>query len=169
MIEGYPEISRDVASLKVAPNLKDWAAARESFSWDDMWAELDTPNGLINKAHECVDRHANGANADKTAIIWQAADDHVERFTYSDFKKQSNKVANALKGLGIEKGERVFILADRIPELYFSCFGILKLGAIMAPLFSAFGPEPIKERVQRAEGSVIITTPKLLPKVNAIR
>src|SRR5690606_36518124 len=82
---------------------------------------------------------------------------------------QSKKVANALKGLGIQKGERVFILSDRIPELYFSCFGILKIGAVMAPLFSAFGPEPIRERAPRAEGAAIITTPKLLPKVNAIR
>src|SRR5690606_3293315 len=107
MIEGYPEIARDVSSLKQAPNLADWAAIRESFSWEDAWAELDTPDGLINKAHECVDRHANGANADTTAIIWQAADDHVETFTYAEFSKQTNKVANALKALGIEKGERV--------------------------------------------------------------
>jgi len=169
MIEGYPEIARDISTLKQAPNLADWAALRESWSWDDVWNELDRPNGLVNKAHECIDRHANGANADKPAIIWNSASGEVETYTYAQMKAQSNKVANALKGLGIQKGERVFILSDRIPELYFSCFGILKIGAIMAPLFSAFGPEPIKERVARAEGSVIITTPKLLPKVNAIR
>ena len=102
MIEGYPEIARDVKTLKQAPNLGDWASLRESFSWDDMWAELDSPDGLINKAHECVDRHANGANADKTAIIWQSANDAIETYTYADFKAQSNKVANALKGLGYD-------------------------------------------------------------------
>ena len=149
MIEGYPEIARDISTLKQAPNLADWAALRESWSWDDVWNELDRPNGLINKAHECIDRHANGANADKPAIIWNSASGEVETYTYAQMKAQSNKVANALKGLGIQKGERVFILSDRIPELYFSCFGILTIGAIMAPLFSAFGPEPIKERVAR--------------------
>ncbi|MCK9485847.1 MAG: acetate--CoA ligase [Dehalococcoidia bacterium] len=169
MIEGYPEIARDVSTLKQAPNLSDWAALRESWSWDDAWAELDLPDGLVNMAHECVDRHAENVNADKVAILWNGADNQVETYTYAQFKAQTNKVANALKTLGVEKGERVFVLSDRIPELYFSCFGALKAGAIMAPLFSAFGPEPIKERVARAEGSVIITTPKLLPKVNAIR
>ncbi|MDA1010724.1 MAG: acetate--CoA ligase, partial [Chloroflexi bacterium] len=89
MIEGYPEIARDISTLKRAPNLGDWAAARASFSWHEMWAELDTPGGLINKAYECVDRHANGANADKTAIIWQSADDAIETYTYADFKAQS--------------------------------------------------------------------------------
>jgi acetyl-CoA synthetase len=169
MIEGYPEIPKDVAALKAAPNLADWAALRESWSWDAMWAELGRPNGLVNKAYECVDRHADGPRAAHPAIVWNGADGNVETYTYADLKARSNQVANALKGLGIQKAERVFILSDRIPELYFAVFGILKIGAIAAPLFSAFGPEPIKERVARAEGSVIITTPKLLPKVNAIR
>ncbi len=169
MIEGYPEIAKDVAGLKVAPNLADWAQMRASWSWDAMWAELGRPGGLVNKAYECVDRHAEGPRASHPAIVWNGADGNVETYTYADLRAKSNQVANALRGLGIAKGERVFILADRIPELYFSVFGILKTGAIAAPLFSAFGPEPIKERVLRAEGCTIITTPKLLPKVNAIR
>ncbi|TAJ20708.1 MAG: acetate--CoA ligase [Dehalococcoidia bacterium] len=169
MIEGYPEIAKDVAALKATPNLVDWATERRTFSWDEQWKGIDRPGGMLNKAYECVDRHANGARANKTAIIWQSAAGEIERYSYLDFKKQSNKAANALRSLGIKKGERVFILADRIPELYFAVFGTLKIGAITAPLFSAFGPEPIKERVSRAEGCTIITTPKLLPKVNEIR
>lgn len=169
MIDGYPEIPKTIGELKAAPQIPDWSAMRESWNWDDVWKELDTPDGLINKAYECIDRHADGARANKPAIIWQSASNEIETYTYSDMKKQTNKVANALKSIGIEKGERVFLLADRIPELYFSCFGILKIGAIMAPLFSAFGPEPIKDRIDRAEGCTIITTPKLLPKINAIR
>ncbi|HIE84341.1 MAG TPA: acetate--CoA ligase, partial [Dehalococcoidia bacterium] len=169
MIEGYPEIPKTIGELKAAPQIPDWSAMRESWDWDDVWEELDTPDGLINKAYECIDRHADGARANKAAIIWQSASNEIETYTYSDMKKQTNKVANALKSIGIEKGERVFLLADRIPELYFSCFGILKIGAIMAPLFSAFGPEPIKDRIDRAEGCTVITTPKLLPKINAIR
>ena len=169
MIEGYPEIGKDVGALRVTPNLIDWAGMRESWSWDSVWDELDRPGGLVNKAYECVDRHANGARANKDAIIWQSADGAIERYTYAQLKAQSNKVANALRAVGVTKGERVFILSDRIPELYFTVFGALKLGAIVAPLFSAFGPEPIRERVARAEGSTIVTTPKLLSKVNEIR
>ncbi len=169
MIEGYPEIPKDISSMPVRPHLEDWARARETWSWDDAWQELDCPDGLINKAYECIDRHANGERASKAALIWQSNDHEIETYTYADMKAQSNNVANALRGIGVQKGDRVFFLSDRLPELYFSVFGGLKLGAIVAPLFSAFGPEPIKERVQRAEGSVIMTTPKLLPKVNAIR
>ena len=169
MIEGYPEIPKDISSMPVRPHLEDWARARETWSWDDAWQELDCPDGLINKAYECIDRHATGERASKPALIWQSNDHEIETYTYADMKTQSNKVANALRGIGVQKGDRVFFLSDRLPELYFSVFGGLKLGAIVAPLFSAFGPEPIKERVQRAEGSVIMTTPKLLPKVNAIR
>ena len=84
-------------------------------------------------------------------------------------KRETDRVANAFRGVGIVKGDRVFFLSDRIPELYFGVFGALKLGAIAAPLFSAFGPEPIRERVARADGKAIVTTPKLLPKVDAIR
>ena len=169
MIEGYPEIPKDVSAMRVTPNLIDWAGQRETWSWDDAWADLERPGGLINKAYECVDRHANGARANKDAIIWQAADGAIERYTYAQLKARSNKVANAFRTMGVKKGDRVFILSDRIPELYFTVFGCLKLGAIVAPLFSAFGPEPIRERVARAEGSVIVTTPKLLSKVNEIR
>ncbi len=169
MVSTYEEISKDVSALKATPNLLDWAGQRQSWDWDAMWNELDTPDGLVNLAHECIDRHANGERADKLAMIWQSAGGDVENYTYSDMKAQTNKVANAFRAAGVEKGDRVFFLSDRIPELYFAVFGCLKLGAIVAPLFSAFGPEPIRDRVARAEGKVIVTTPKLLAKVDAIR
>jgi acetyl-CoA synthetase len=169
MVTGYAEIAKDINALKAHPNLDDYDAQRASWSWDDMWAELDTPNGLINQAHECIDRHAASDKATKLAMIWQSASGDVEEYTYADMKRETDKIANAFRGVGIEKGDRVFFLSDRIPELYFGVFGVLKLGAIAAPLFSAFGPEPIKDRVDRAEGKVIICTPKLLAKVDAIR
>ena len=169
MVTGYAEIAKEITDLKVPPNLHDYAGQRASWSWDDVWAELDTPDGLINQAHECIDRHALGAKAEKLAMIWQAAGGEIENYTYADMKRETDRVANAFRGVGIVKGDRVFFLSDRIPELYFGVFGALKLGAIAAPLFSAFGPEPIRERVARADGKAIVTTPKLLPKVDAIR
>jgi acetyl-CoA synthetase len=169
MVSGYAEIEKDINALKAHPNLDDYDAQRASWSWDDMWAELDTPNGLINQAHECIDRHAASDKATKLAMIWQSASGDVEEYTYADMKRETDKIANAFRGVGIEKGDRVFFLSDRIPELYFGVFATLKLGAIAAPLFSAFGPEPIKDRVERAEGKAIVCTPKLLAKVDAIR
>ncbi len=169
MVAGYSEIAKDMQALKAHPNIDDYESQRENWNWDSIWAELDTPNGLINQAHECIDRHALGERAEKLAMIWQSASGEIENYTYADMKRETDKVANAFRSAGIEKADRVFFLSDRIPELYFGVFGALKLGAIAAPLFSAFGPEPIKERVQRAEGKVIVTTPKLLAKVNAVR
>ncbi|MBM3139999.1 MAG: acetate--CoA ligase [Chloroflexi bacterium] len=169
MVTTHEEIVKDVAKLKRRPNLESWARLRESWSWDDVTRELDLPGGMYNLGHECIDRHANGANANKPAMIWQSAGGALETYTYAQMKAESNRFANALRQLGVQKADRVFFFSDRIPELYFGVFGTLKAGAIVAPLFSAFGPEPVKERIQRAEGSVIVTTPKLLPKVNAIR
>jgi acetyl-CoA synthetase len=102
-------------------------------------------------------------------MIWESAAGAVERYTFEDFRRQSNRFANALTSIGVAKGDRVFFLMDRIPELYFALFGALKRGAIVAPLFSAFGPEPVKERIERAEGQIVVTTPGLLPKIEQIR
>jgi acetyl-CoA synthetase len=169
MVTTYEEIAKDVARLKQRPNLEDWASLRQSWSWEDVTRELDLPGGMYNLAHECIDRHANGPRADKPAMVWQSTAGNLETYSYRQMKEESNRFAHALQGLGVQKADRVFFFSDRIPELYFGVFGGLKAGAVVAPLFSAFGPEPVKERVQRAEGSVMVTTPKLLSKVNAIR
>ena len=84
-------------------------------------------------------------------------------------QREANKWANAITDLGIEKADRVFFFTDRIPELYFAIFGTLKRGAIMAPLFAAFGPDAVAERIRRAEGVMVVTTPNLLPKIDEIR
>ena len=168
MVMDYAPIEKDIASLAVRPNLDDYEAMRRTWDWDNIRKELDRPGGLVNQAHECIDRHALGANRDKLAMIWEGSDGAIERYTFEEMRQQTNRFANVLKTVGVNKTDRVFVFADRYPELYFSIFGILKTGAIAAPLFSAFGPEPVAERVRRAEGVGIITTPRLLPKVEAI-
>jgi acetyl-CoA synthetase len=168
MVMSHAAIKKDVSALKAAPNLVDLDAMRADWSWDKVRAELDLPNGLVNQAHECIDRHAR-ANPDKVGMIWESADGAVERYTFEELRKQTNRFANVLRSLGIQKADRIFVFADRIPELYISVFGTLKAGAISAPLFSAFGPEPVAERVRRAGGVMIITTPGLLPKVDQVR
>ena len=167
MTMDYPEIAKDLSALKAPPNLADWAGQRASWSWEDIRSELDLPDGLVNLAHEAIDRHA-AATPDKTAMIWEG-DGNVETYTFADMRRESNKAANGFGTIGVEKGDRVFFFSERIPELYFACFGALKRGAIIAPLFAAFGPEPVKDRIERAEGSVLVTTPSLLAKVNQIR
>ena len=169
MATDYAEIAKDAATLAEPPNLADYEAARAQWSWDDAIAELDLPGGSWNLAHECIDRHADGPLAAKTAMIFEAANGEVETYTFADMKRETNKWANAAAGIGVGKADRVFFFTDRIPELYFAIFGTLKRGAIVAPLFSAFGPEAVAERIRRAEGSVVVTTPHLLPKIDEIR
>ena len=117
--------------------------ARAAFSWEAARRELDgLPGGGLNIAYEAVDRHCIGLRGDRLALRWLGKRGEVRDFSYGDLRTLTNRFANVLGRLGIAKGERVFLLAGRIPELYISALGALKIGSVFCPLFSAFGPEP---------------------------
>jgi len=151
---------------KVAPNLADYAAVRSAFSWQAARGELDgLPGGAgLNIAHEAVDRHARGARATHLALRWLGKNGAVRDFTYRDLGEQTSRFANVLAGLGVKQGERVFVLAGRIPELYIAVLGALKQRCTVSPLFSQFGPEPIHTRMTLGAGSVLVTTTSLYQK-----
>jgi acetyl-CoA synthetase len=109
-------------------------------------------------AYECVGRHAQSGRAAQLALRWLGKDGGVRDFSYRDLERLSNRFANVLRGLGIGKGNRVFALAGRIPELYIAALGALKNGSAFCPLFSAFGPEPIQQRLTIGEGKLLVTT-----------
>ena len=158
-----------ISQMKVKPNLTDYDQLRTSFSWEEMHRELDwLPDGYLNKAHECIDRHANGPNATKVAMLWEGKNGEEESYTFADLKRETNKFANVLRGLGVNRGDRVFLLMGRVPELYIAVFGILKAGAVAGPLFSAFGPEPVKDRLQDSGAKVLVTTPDLRRRISGI-
>ena len=153
----------------VQPNLQDYSALRESFSWEQLQGELSgLPGGGLNLAHEAIDRHALGNRGDKVAMYWEGANGEEEVYTFSQLKDLSDRFANVLSGLGVEKGDRGFIFMGRIPELYVAFFGILKAGAIAGPLFSAFGPDPVKDRLLDSGAKVLIATPDLRQRVSGI-
>ncbi|GHD52582.1 acetate--CoA ligase [Thalassobaculum fulvum] len=147
----------------VAPNLGDYDRVRSEFSWVSARAALDgLPGGDgLNIAHEAVDRHAAGPRAGHTAIRWIARSGAVRDISYAELRTLTSRFANALKGLGVAKGERVFALAGRVPELYVAALGTLKAGSVFCPLFSAFGPEPIKSRMTLGSARVLVTTTAL--------
>ncbi len=152
-------IKKDPSAWSVTPNLTDYERTYAEFNWDQIVRELDgLPGGGINIAHEAVDRHANGPNRDKLALRWLGKDGEVEDFTYGDLKYQSNRFANVLRSFGVEKGDRVAVLAGRIPALYIAALGALKNASVFCPLFSAFGPEPIYQRLFRGDAKVLVTT-----------
>jgi acetyl-CoA synthetase len=147
----------------VPPNLLDYAQTCAAFSWQAVRRELDgLPGGRgLNIAHEAVDRHANGPRRDHLALRWLGKDGSVCDFTYGDLQEQSNRFANVLASLGVGKGDRVFALAGRIPGLYIAALGTLKHVSVFCPLFAAFGPEPIYQRLYRGDATVLVTTERL--------
>ncbi len=166
----YPPIVK-TQDWSIRPNLIDYEAARRDFSWRDARRDLEgLPRGGLNIAHECVDRHALGARADHLAIRWLGRHGEIRDITYAQLRALTNQFANVLAGLGVDRGARVFVLSDRIPELYVSVLGALKQGSVACTLFSAFGPEPIRQRLAIGDGRVLVTTERLYRrKVASIR
>ena len=156
----YDPIKKNLKSLAVPPNFFDYNKICDRFSWEEVRRELDgLPAGKgLNIAHEAVDRHTVGLRGNRLAIRWLGTDSTVLDFTYGDLKKESNRFANLLAGLGVGQGDRVFSLAGRIPELYIAALGILKNGSVFCPLFSAFGPEPVYQRLSKGDARVLLTT-----------
>jgi acetyl-CoA synthetase len=147
----------------VPPNLDDYERVRRAFTWERARAELSgLPGGQgLNIAHEAVDRHAASARRTHVALRWIARGGEVRDYTYGQLADLTNRFANALSALGVGRGDRVYALAGRIPQLYVTALGALKLGAIFCPLFSAFGPEPIRARMAIGQARVLVTTEAL--------
>jgi acetyl-CoA synthetase len=158
-------IRKDIATLRVPPHLADWSAARSAFSWSDARRGLTgLPDGALNIAYEAVERHAHGPRADQVAIHWLGADGDELHLTYAGLSMLTNCAANALLGLGLKRGDRLFLLLPRIPELYIAVLGALKAGIVVSPLFSAFGPEPIATRINLGSGRALLTTRALFER-----
>jgi acetyl-CoA synthetase len=161
----WENIEKQDACFEVAPNLESYAEACAAFSWQAARGELDgLPGGSLNIAHEAVDRHRASGRGKWLAIRWLGKDGTRRSFTYCELARLTNRFANVLAGLGIGKGDRVFGLAGRIPELHIAVLGTLKNGSVFAPLFSAFGPDPIRSRMELGDARVLVTTEALYRK-----
>jgi acetyl-CoA synthetase len=168
----YSPIGKSATALPVTPNLQDYATERRGDVWGRARTRLDgLPRGRgLNIAYEAVDRHAAGDRASHLALRWLAKDGRVLDLSYDDLRLQSNRFANALDSLGVGKGDLVCALAGRIPELYVAALGTLKHRSVFSSLFSAFGPEPIRTRLEIGKAKVLVTTPALYRrKVESIR
>ena len=143
-------------------NMADYDRARADFSWQEARTQLaGLPGGGLNIAYEAVDRHARTHLADAVALRFLGKRGATSDLTYGQLKLATDRFANVLDTLGVQRGERVVALAGRIPELYVAALGTLKHGSVFCPLFSAFGPEPIEQRLRLGEARVLVTTPVL--------
>ena len=140
-------------------NLGDYEAYARQFAWPQARALLDgLPGGGLNIAHEAIDRHVLAGRGEKLALRWIVRDDQIRDYSYSALGAAANRFANILARHGVVKGDRVFSLLGRVPELYIAAFGTLRNGSVFSPLFSAFGPEPIKARMTIGSAKVLITS-----------
>jgi len=154
-------IKKDLTGT-IQPRMLSYEETYSGFSWEKARAQLSgLPDGGLNIAFEAVDRHALTDRAEHVALRWLAVDGKSTDYTYGQLSELSNRFASALQGLGITKGETMFSLAGRVPPLYIGVLGALKTGAVFSPLFSAFGPEPIRQRMSQGSARVLLTTRKL--------
>ena len=162
---------RKAPSGAVPPNMPDYERARAEFSWAAARAALaGLPRGAVNVAFEAVDRHVDGPLADTVALRFLGKGEAVAELTYAELKRVTDRFAGVLGRLEVGRGERVFALAGRIPELYVAALGTLKHGSVFCPLFSAFGPEPIAQRMRLGDARVLVTTTALYRrKVSELR
>ena len=157
----WPVIHKHAAQIR-APNLADYASICRNFSWTGARAALDgLPGGHLNIAYEALDRHLKRGFGERLALRWLGKDGATRDFSYAQLVSETNRFANVLAAAGVKRGDRVFTLLGRVPELYVAALGTLKNGSVFSPLFSAFGPEPVRTRMERGEAKVLVTSRQL--------
>jgi acetyl-CoA synthetase len=128
----------------------------------DAWAEarslVDGWKDGINIAHEALDRHVRAGHGDALALRWLGKSGARRDLSYADLRAEANRFANVLAAHGLKPGDSVFAMAGRVPELFAAALGTLKAGLVFTPLFSAFGPEPVRTRMEIGGANVLVTT-----------
>lgn len=147
-------------------NLQDYDSFRKNFSWEQIRKSFSWyQSGKVNMAYEALDRHAEDPEKkEKTALIYSAPN-REETFTFTELSKWSNKFANVLKKYEVNKGDRVFLFMPPSPEFYITFFGILKVGAVVGPLFEGYMEEAVRARLLDSEATVVVTTSELLNRI----
>ncbi|MBI5526213.1 MAG: AMP-binding protein, partial [Deltaproteobacteria bacterium] len=165
-----PIPKKPLSGFAVRPNLHDYDEMRRTFSWDAVSRELPWFDAEhINIAHAAIDAHLGTPRERKTAMIWESKKGATEEYTFADLARLSNRFASALTGtLGARPGDRVFFFLDRVPEIYVGIIGALKAGCVIGPLFSAFGPDAVRDRLLDSEARFLVTSPALLRKIESI-
>ncbi|MEF8833087.1 MAG: AMP-binding protein, partial [Candidatus Thermoplasmatota archaeon] len=144
-----------------------WADKAERLDWYEKWDEVlnwDPPhaewfvNGKLNVSYNCIDRHVENGKGDKTAIIWEGEPlDETIEYTFKELQEEVSKFANALKEMGVEKGDIVTFYLPMVPELAIGILACSRIGAPHSVVFGGFSPSALNERINDAEAKVLVT------------
>ncbi len=143
-----------------------WAGVAHELHWFKPWdkvLEWNLPwakwfvGGKMNLSYNCLDRHLDGPRRDKTALIWEGEPGEIRRLTYAELHAEVQRFANALKSLGIQKGDRVAIYMGMTPELAVALLACARIGAIHSVIFGGFAANAIADRVADSGCVAIIT------------
>jgi len=164
-----------------------WAETAQRLHWIKPWDTVRNfdfvqgriewfSGGKLNACYNCIDRHIENGHGDETAIIWEGNDPNQSRkFSYSELLRDVSQFANALKSMGIEKGDRVCLYMQMIPELAVAVLACARIGAVHSVVFGAFSSDSLRDRINDSECKILVTqdtgvrgTKQTIPmKVNA--
>ena len=146
-----------------------WSAVADRITWYKKWdtvREFDFVKGYIkwfdgaklNVSYNCLDRHVEAGYGDQTAIIWEGNNPEEDQaFTYGELLAEVQKFANVLKSIGVEKGDRVCLYMQMIPQLPVAMLACARIGAVHSVVFGAFSPDSLRDRINDSACKVLIT------------
>ena len=143
-----------------------WAQAAESLEWMRKWDRVldwNPPNaqwfvgGKLNVSVNCLDRHVRGWRRNKAAFIWEGEPGEERVLTFADLYREVNRFANAMKRLGVRKGDRVTVYMPMIPELPIALLACARIGAPHSVVFGGFSAESLRDRINDAQSKLVIT------------
>ena len=143
-----------------------WAGFASELEWIKPWAKVldwKPPHakwfvgGKLNVSVNCLDRHVRTARRNKAALIWEGEPGDRRTLTYCDLYRQVCQFANVLKSLGVKRGDRVAIYLPLIPELAIAMLACARIGAVHSVVFGGFSAESLRDRINDAQASVLVT------------
>jgi acetyl-CoA synthetase len=146
-----------------------WAEQAEKISWTKKWDKVSDVNfkdahikwyegGKLNVSYNCIDRHVEDGHGEQVALIWEGNNpEEDKKFTYNQLKDEVSKFSNVLKSNGVEKGDRVCLYMQMIPELTFAMLACTRIGAVHSIVFGAFSPDSLRDRINDSECKILVT------------
>ena len=143
-----------------------WERLAQKLDWFEPWDEVltwDSPfskwfvGGKLNVAYNCLDRHLNSSRSDQAALIWEGEPGDTRTYTYAQLHDAVCRFSNALKNLGVTRGDRVTIYLPMIPEAAIAMLACVRIGAVHSVVFGGFSPESLADRNNDAQAKVLIT------------